>query len=363
MAETGRTPPPDLPRLPSPSELGLSEDHPLVAHGDFHSRPDFRGSDEVLVLDPLPPKIRGLMGAPLGVHGRMPGVPFASPRSFTAGRITAPRFIVIHYTAGSEGPTAAEDGAAYDQRRTDGTSCHFFIDQNSIVQCVDADDRAHSCFWNGNNYGIQLELCGTQQTTAQWRDPASKATIKNAARVCAWAMTQYNIPMDQLFVREVRTGRGICGHKDVTLGYPEDNGSHMDPDGNLPGSFPYADLFEEIGKILVGEDEVELDDDVVIPSNLKDSYIKAGSPPPAQDKVARLLWLAPLRGLEATKSVRDLSVVVGALDDKVDALKDSQAEPIDYDLLASKTAAILAPLVASAVATATADELRKRLES
>jgi hypothetical protein len=40
------------------------------------------------------------------------------PKSYTAGRKSGqPTVVVIHDTEGSEGITAAEDGAAYDRRR------------------------------------------------------------------------------------------------------------------------------------------------------------------------------------------------------------------------------------------------------
>ena len=48
------------------------------------------------------------------------------PRSYTKGRARQLRYVTLHYTAGSEGPTSAENGAAYDKARTDGTSCHLF---------------------------------------------------------------------------------------------------------------------------------------------------------------------------------------------------------------------------------------------
>jgi hypothetical protein len=199
----------------------------------------------------------------------MPGVRFVVPRSFSYGRPAGPpRFIVIHYTAGSEGPTAAEDGVAYDQRRTDGTSAHFYTDRDSIIQCVDTNDRSHTALRYGNYWGIHIEQCGTVQTRAQWLDPASRETIRNTAKVCAWALKAHGLPLTRLVTSQIRTGKGIGGHKDVTLGFPEDGGTHMDPDGNLPGSYPYSVLLEDIRSIMAGEpaqeDDVELTDTVAL---------------------------------------------------------------------------------------------------
>src|ERR1044072_1350292 len=118
------------------------------------------------------------------------------PRAFGEGRDgKAVRYIVIHYTAGSERSTSAEDGAIYDQKRTNGVSTHFFVDRNSIVQCVRTSDRANAARHRGNRLGIQYELCGTAQTRAQWLDAASYATLKLAAKQVARDCRKYNIPV------------------------------------------------------------------------------------------------------------------------------------------------------------------------
>lgn len=182
---------------------------------------------------------------------RMPGVPYVVPKSWSSGRPGGPpRFIVIHYTAGAEGPQAAENGVAYDQRRTDGTSSHFYSDSSGIIQCVDTNDRAHTAKYYGNLWGIHIEQCGTQQTRAQWLDPVSRETIRNTAKIVAWAMKAHNIPLARLVGAQMRTGKGEGGHGDVTIGFPEDNGSHMDPDGNLTGSYPWDVLFADVRAIV-----------------------------------------------------------------------------------------------------------------
>jgi hypothetical protein len=202
---------------------------------------------------------------------RMPGVRFVVPRSFSRGRPGGPpRWMIVHYTAGSEGPTAAEDGVAYDQRRTDGTSAHFYTDRDSVIQCVDTNDRSHTAKYYGNLWGIHIEQCGTVQTREQWLDPASRATIRNTAKVCAWAMQVHGIPLSRIVTTQLRSLRGYAGHKDVTLGFPEDNGSHMDPDGNRPGSYPYDVLLYDIRQILYPqpeEDDMSWTDSIKFPAD------------------------------------------------------------------------------------------------
>lgn len=165
-----------------------------------------------------------------------PDLPFVRPRAWGSGRGGyAVQVIVVHYTAGSERSTSAEDGAAYDQRRTDGTSTHYFVDSNSVVQCVETWNRANAALYTGNRIGIQYELCGTVQTREQWLDAASNATITNAARQIARDCRRYSLPVRWLTPAEVRAGlKGICGHADITLAFPADRGTHMDPGAAFP---------------------------------------------------------------------------------------------------------------------------------
>jgi len=172
-----------------------------------------------------------------------PDLTFVRPRAFGSGRDgKAVRYIVIHYTAGSERSTSAEDGAAYDARRTDGTSTHYFVDSNSVVQCVLTRDRANAARAKGNRLGIQYELCGTVQSRAQWLDAASLPTLRNAARQVARDCRKYGIPVRRLTVTETRRAwteypngpKGIVGHVDCTNAYPEDGGDHTDPGPAFP---------------------------------------------------------------------------------------------------------------------------------
>lgn len=171
-----------------------------------------------------------------------PDLAFVQPRAYGVGRDgRSVQYVVIHYTAGSERSTSAEDGASYDQKRQDGTSCHYFHDQNSTVQCVLTWNRANSALAKGNRLGIQHELCGTVQTREQWLDPASDGTLWRAAKQVARDCRKYGIPAVWLTPSQVRAAwygsvkpKGICGHADVTLAYPEDDGDHMDPGAAFP---------------------------------------------------------------------------------------------------------------------------------
>lgn len=168
-----------------------------------------------------------------------PDLPWVPPASWTKGRPSVsgsaqPTLIVIHATDGSEGLRSAEDGASYDTRRTDGTSTHFFCDQDTTVQCVRTTDQAHAAYPAGNVRGVHFELCGrASQSLAQWDDAASNGTIRQAARIVARVAAKHGIPVRRLTSAQVRAGmKGICGHVNITEAFGESD--HTDPGSGFP---------------------------------------------------------------------------------------------------------------------------------
>lgn len=174
------------------------------------------------------------------------------PKSYTPGRSRAVQFITLHYTAGSEGPISAETGAAYDKTRTDGTSCHAFIDSVGLAcQEVPFGDRAHTAFFHGNEIGVHFEICGTRQTREQWLDGTSYATLVTTAAAVVYTGQLLAIPMQRLSVEQTRAAyyapaaqrpKGINDHGTVTLAFPEDGGDHTD----VGPEFPWDVLFSLI---------------------------------------------------------------------------------------------------------------------
>lgn len=180
-----------------------------------------------------------------------PDVPIATwvglPKSYTPGRKSGqPSVIVIHTTEGSEGGDSAENGAAYDKRRTDGTSTHYFVDSNTIVQEVEHKDEAHAARTHGNDIGIHIEICGRAgQTDAQWNDEASADTLENVARLVVAIRKKGSFPLTRLSPADLRAGkRGVCGHVDITKAFPEDNGTHTDPGPRFPWSWLFKRVTE-----------------------------------------------------------------------------------------------------------------------
>lgn len=168
------------------------------------------------------------------------------PRSYTEGRARQLRYVTLHYTAGSEGPTSAENGAAYDKTRTDGTSCHYFTDSLGPALCeVHDEDTSHSAYPKGNALGIHIEICGTAQTRAQWLDATSRATLQTTAELVAYLLKKHDLPNKRLSVAETRAAwyapaderhkyEGYNDHGTITRAYPEDGGTHTDLGPNFP---------------------------------------------------------------------------------------------------------------------------------
>lgn len=197
-----------------------------------------------------------------------PDLLFLPPRAYGTGRDgKAVRYIVVHYTAGSERSSSPLNGAINDQHRTDGTSTHYFVgsgldNQAAVIQCVLTKNRGNAARMKGNRLGIQYELCGTAQTRAQWLDEASDRTLTNAARQMARDCKKYKIPVRRLTVPQTRGDwynfpsgpMGFVGHIDCTLAYPEDGGDHTDPGAN----FPWDILLSRVQKFLdEGDDEMD----------------------------------------------------------------------------------------------------------
>jgi N-acetylmuramoyl-L-alanine amidase len=167
-----------------------------------------------------------------------PDLKWMPPASWTNANRTSVQLIVIHDTEGSETATSAEDGASYDQRRTDGTSTHYFHDTNSTVQCVRTEDIAHAARTEGNKRGIQHELCGKAgQGVIGWADPGSTAELHLAAKQCARDAKKWGIPVRHLTIAQIVDGdKGFCGHADITRAFPQDKGTHTDPGPDFPWS-------------------------------------------------------------------------------------------------------------------------------
>jgi N-acetyl-anhydromuramyl-L-alanine amidase AmpD len=164
-----------------------------------------------------------------------PDLKWVQPKSWTNANRTSVQLIVIHTTEGSSHGQSAEDGAAYDARRTDGTSAHYFVDNTSIVQCVRTNDQAHTARAQGNRRGIHYELCARAAWDNEWSGPYATAMIERAAKQAARDAEKWGIPVRHLTLAQIRAGKkGFCSHGDITRAFPEDGGTHTDPGPDFP---------------------------------------------------------------------------------------------------------------------------------
>ena len=166
-----------------------------------------------------------------------PTLKWVPPRSWTNANRSSVQLIVIHDTEGSSHAQSAEDGAAYDARRTDGTSAHYFVDNTSIVQCVRTEDQAHTARTQGNRRGIHYELCAKASwSRTKWLDPSyGLPMLKLAAAQVAKDCKKWNIPIRKVSASQAADGvKGICGHADITKAFPQDKGTHTDPGSSFP---------------------------------------------------------------------------------------------------------------------------------
>lgn len=156
----------------------------------------------------------------------------------TTQRRTAPIWIVIHCTDGAEGPTKAEDGALELASIPDvgrKRSVHWFVDTDSIVQCVPMECEAWHAGRTANLFGEGIELCGrASQTREQWLDRLSLPMLAIAARLVRWRCDALGIPLRYLTPTQLRAHMpGITTHADITRAFPVET-THTDPGSGFP---------------------------------------------------------------------------------------------------------------------------------
>lgn len=178
---------------------------------------------------------------------RVQGIPYVQGRNAYTDVDGRKYGIAIHNTSNN---ATAENEALYATRRTDGTSSHFYVDNDSIIQSLDTNSRAgHAGSQQGNNNAIAFEITGTNDKSRQW-------WLDNVAwvplgHVLALLCVSYDITVRRASVTEMKANQFVqafYSHNDMRLAWGGTD--HTDPGPN----FPWDRLFQVTNAALMGED-------------------------------------------------------------------------------------------------------------
>jgi hypothetical protein len=162
-----------------------------------------------------------------------------------AGRRGSIVFIGIHTMEAPEGPSTAENVAAYFAKPATQASSHWCVDNNSRVRCVNDGDEA----WTMppvNPNSLNIELAGyASQGSSGWNDAYSRSMLDNAAVCAAEWCRKYSIPLRRNTDAQIRAyAKGFVGHVDVNRVFRSSD--HYDPGP----AFPWTDFLKMVGKYL-----------------------------------------------------------------------------------------------------------------
>lgn len=244
-------------------------------------------------------------------------------------QITSKWYVTIHNTSNN---ATARDEASYAKVRTDGVGAHYFIDNIEVLQSTDTDwCVGHVGSTEGNTRGISYEITGVNGwTREQWM--ANVAWDKLAA-VIARDCAKYGIPVRLLTVDEMQTfnssTKGFVTHNLCRLAWGDT--THTDPGPN----FPMDHLLALVGQ-LNGDDDMADYGDLKAPTNLAPYNYNF------PDTMLADIFAALVIGDTGWGTATGHGADSWALYKRLAAIEEKVANPeIDYDLLASKLAAIV----------------------
>jgi N-acetyl-anhydromuramyl-L-alanine amidase AmpD len=167
---------------------------------------------------------------------------FVEARNYTKVATRQIDLVVIHTMESPEKPDTAEGVAnwfhnqpAHHPPEYEGSSCHYCIDNNSIVQCVHDHDVAWAAP-GANHNGLQFEHAGrASQRASDWRDGYSIAELLRSAELCAKKCVLHGIPVIWRSPADLVAGkRGITSHANVSAAFRKS--THTDPGPNFPAA-------------------------------------------------------------------------------------------------------------------------------
>lgn len=272
------------------------------------------------------------------------GVRFIGPPRSYGSTSYDKRYIIIHNTANDA--TALQE-AAYAQRRTDGTSSHYYADNVDLIQSLNTKYGAnHVASTTGNRHGISYEITGTNGKSRQWwMDNVAWAKV---AQSMALDCQDWDIPVRLLTIAQMRDGKskGFVTHDMARQAWG--GTTHTDPGPNFP--------LEHLLQLVEGDDMFEQKDRDVLTADTWRTFgmtqmspvIRYKLPHEAQPREEKNLLAASLLRLEAGLAqvlgkdwVDEPAIVQGVLD----GLATKSAEDVAETLRGILPEATLAEVV------------------
>lgn len=165
-----------------------------------------------------------------------------------SGRSEPVSLIGIHTMEAPEAGNTAENVANYFLNPSVQASAHWCVDDNSRVRSVSDEDSSWA-MPPTNNYSLNVEMAGyAAQTTVQWDDAYSKATMEIAALCCAEWCKKYGIPVRRLTdVQIANHEKGFAGHIDVNRVFHASD--HTDPGVSFPWDYFLGRVNAQMGAV------------------------------------------------------------------------------------------------------------------
>jgi hypothetical protein len=171
--------------------------------------------------------------------------PAGPGRGGTRNRSGATKWVVLHTSEGGEGPTSAENLAAFIRTPSSGdnvASYHLVTDTDRVLRIM-ADELRCNGGAGANDGGLHVCMPGrAAQPRELWLDSVSAAYIDQAARATADWCLRWKIPADRVFAVGMRNDvKGITDHNQVRLAFGQTTHTDVGP------GFPW-DVF--MGRVL-----------------------------------------------------------------------------------------------------------------
>jgi len=188
---------------------------------------------------------------------RIPGIPFHQGRNDYIDSDGLHFGIAIHNTSNT---ASDESEASYADHRTDGTSSHFYVDADTVIQSLDTNDKAgHAGSREGNENAIAFELTGTNDKSRQWW--LDNIAWDRLGYVIAYILQHdpdyAGFQVRRASVAEMKANprvKAFYSHDDMRLAWG--GTTHDDPGPN----FPWDRLFSAVNAALDGGDDMLADE-------------------------------------------------------------------------------------------------------